>query len=205
MKEENLMKFVFQTVFLNITILISAIQGDLNDIYAERIKSNYQEVANSLSKRNSLAGWKDVWSPASVCYKRISYELNGFAKTFKVQKKSIRLSELLIFYSDFLDYTVNTRSYDANQGFPVKRGAHLFFMVRWKNPFCFAEWFCFQCKSEPLKMKAVDPPNLQTHAIIRAQSSWSVIITTEDRTMQRFLPFNFFSTQISRGSIISPI
>ena len=29
MKEENLMKFVFQTVFLNITIPISAIQGDL--------------------------------------------------------------------------------------------------------------------------------------------------------------------------------
>lgn len=56
MKEENLMKFVFQTVFLNMTILISAIQGDLNDIYAERIKSNYQEVSNSLSKRNSLAG-----------------------------------------------------------------------------------------------------------------------------------------------------
>ena len=101
MKEENLMKFVFQTVFLNITILISAIQGDLNDIYAERIKSNYQEVANSLSKRNSLAGWKDVWSPVSVCYKRISYELNGFAMTFKVQQKSIRLSKLLIF-SDFL-------------------------------------------------------------------------------------------------------
>ena len=137
MKEENLMKFVFQTVFLNITIPISAIQGDLNDIYAERIKSNYQEVANGLSKRNSLAGWKYVWSPASVCYKKISYELNGFAKTFKVQKKSIRLSKLLIF-SDFLGklgdaqrfkcyhffhYTVNTRSYDANQGFPVKRGA----------------------------------------------------------------------------------
>ena len=55
MKEENLMKFVFQTVFFNITIPISAIQGDLNDIYAERITSNYQEVANGLSKLNSLA------------------------------------------------------------------------------------------------------------------------------------------------------
>ena len=101
MKEETLMKFVFQTVFFNITIPISAIQGDLNDIYAERITSNYQEVANGLSKLNSLAGWKDVWRPAFVCYKRISYELNGFAMTFKVQKKSIRLYKLLIF-SDFL-------------------------------------------------------------------------------------------------------
>ena len=55
--------------------------------------------------------------------------------TFKVQQKSIRLSKLLIF-SDFLGklgdgerFTFfiirlnNTRSYDANQGFPVKIGA----------------------------------------------------------------------------------
>ena len=91
----------FKQFFFNITIPISAIQGDLNDIYAERITSNYQEVANGLSKLNSLAGWKDVWRPAFVSYKRISYELNGFAMTFKVQKKSIRLYKLLIF-SDFL-------------------------------------------------------------------------------------------------------
>ena len=50
-----MMNFVFQTVFLNITLPISAIQGDSNDIYAERIKSNYQEfkVANGLSECNS--------------------------------------------------------------------------------------------------------------------------------------------------------
>lgn len=57
MKVENLMNFVFQTVFLNITLPNSAIQGDSNDIHAERIKSNDQKfnVANGLSECNSSA------------------------------------------------------------------------------------------------------------------------------------------------------
>ena len=47
---------------MNITLPISVIQGDSNDIYAERIKSNYQEfkVANGWSEPLKM---KSVGSP----------------------------------------------------------------------------------------------------------------------------------------------